>query len=380
MKKKTYILIIFSLIMSSCKTSTSDLSFNIKDWSPKIIEQNLLDYENDEKVLYKESQGVQFQNSEIYDETYANNGLLVIKTADSKIGFYSLIYNDWLVNPIDYSTNFYYSVSINNYVGFTLTIRYGGLYFCYDALGNEIYRDSNTNKSISFNKNISGDEEYIYCYTYDNNSMIMKYDKKGVLNSDENNDNYQEGDLYEDINIKKEIFGISLEGYKFSHKSKLVTIFNEDGDYVTSYSLPDLLYKNTAKYFCADTSIIYQTNSVVANDADDYDYCILQNNYNSSPTKYVLKSYKFDILTGKCESINLDYIINENGVRYNDKKGKSKYSLINASFISEDKIITDTADLLVDEDGKIIANATGFAPNKFIKLENGNYYNIENHL
>ena len=92
--------------------------------------------------------------------------------------------------------------------------------------------------------------------------------------------------------------------------------------------------------------------------------------------KVNLDHYKLDLLTGKNKMINLDYYLySEGGTIYNDKKGNPSYSLASLAFIGEDKTTKEYGEYLLDENGKVLANATGFYPDCFIKLDNGNYYN-----
>ena len=387
--KKTNIILasLLCITLSSCNImSKNDTSFNIKDWSTKLIDQNLVEEEEDQykNVSYGTVVSKSFESNEIYDSRYAQQGLLVINTVDNKMGFYSLIYNNWLVYPMNISYDFNYSLSLNSYVGYTLMIRNNNMYYYYDALGNEIYSGDN-GKNVFIGKEKINDKEHIYCEITDSmtqDHVKYYYDENGILDSTTiiGEDKYEVGDKYYDVDIIKEFEGFSIEGYKFSMDLPMITVYKENGEFVSSYSVP-ALFEISEGYYFAGESLVYQVHQIVASDSKEYDYCQIQS-YNNSGLKYVIKTYRLNLLNGKQKEINIDFVIaNSNSVEsFKNEKGQSEYALLDAIFLNKDKTIGDASQVIVDEKGNVIANASGFYPKDFIKLDNGNYYNLKNEI
>ena len=382
MKKNNLLLTaLLSMTLCSCQLTNNNTSFDYKDWNTKLIDQNLLKNQDDRSIDYFGYNNKNFNNEEIYNDDYASCGLLVIKQNDDKIGFYSLIYNDWLVSPLPWRLDCSYNVSPNSNVGFLLTIRFNNMYYCYDGLGNTIYSESPTSKNIYYRQDTNNQ---IYCVDNEN-TFIHYYNENGSISTSTITDNneIQAGDKFVDPNIKDEIEGTKFDGYQFSIDYPIITVYDDNGNYKSSYSLPYLLDSDyLSGLYLAGTNLIYQISQPVADDAENYDYLMTLNNNSNiySAKKCVLNSYKFDLINGKNKEINLNYLILNEGEAYKDEKGKFNYSIIAAAFIGKDKTIKNVGQFLVDENGKIIANASGFAPNSFIKLNNGNYYNVENEI
>lgn len=380
MKKSNLLLTaLMSLTLASCGAA-NDTSFNLKDWSPKLIDQNLVDEDKltNNVVNYSGCIRKAFNSGEVYDASYAEYGLLVIKTSDDKLGFYSLTYNDWLVSPITWTYSNSYTISINSYVGYILYLKIGASYYCYDGLGNEIFADSAIKDRIYIQQSSDG-EEKIYC-SYESTGTIKYYNEKGVLGATalSEDSNPHAGDKFVDPGLTNTYEEIEVDDYKFSIDLPIVTVYDKDGDYKASYSVPYLLEMASGQFF-AGTSLIYQVVNPVASDAKDYDLVTFSNggpSYAVVSNKYVVNSYKLDLLTGNNKEINLDYVIADEGEVFKDKNGETNYSLVPLVFIGKDKTTKNAGEYLVDDNGTIIANATGLEAKRFIKLNNGNYYNL----
>ena len=372
MKKSNLLLATFlSLTLVSCNSVSKDKTFNIKEWSTDLIDQNLLEDEKFEyrKANYDGYKQESFNVEDIYDKKYQSYGLLVIKMDNDKMGFYSLIKNNWVVTISSWSSSYvYYDVKTINEIGFILEVKANDIYYGYDGFGNQLYFEFKYKPSVSF---IEEDDRIGVSI----DGVINFYDENGSLYLAENKDNKLEsGNKFVDPDLSDFFDEIKNEGYQFSvSANEMIIVYNDEGEYMSSYALPFTLKDASSLYF-AGTSLIYQVDHIVPDDAKDYDVYIEYKN--DEYYKVILNHYKLDLLTGKNKMINLDYYLySEGGTIYNDKKGNPSYSLAYLAFIGEDKTTKEYGEYLLDENGKVLANATGFYPDCFIKLDNGNYYN-----
>lgn len=377
-KKIIRSLALLSISLSACSLPPEEAtSFSINDWSPKIIDQNLNEVdESFYNVKFNNYVKKTISKNELNYNIHTEKGLLIIGDKNTELTFYSLLIGKELLPTIPWSTNYDYIIHENYYVGFDLTIYKDHVYTCYDGYGNIIYSNSDNIKKVTYDKDPETNK--LYCKVYNNEVDFVTYEymSNGKLNTEAIIDNkYNIGNKYEDLNLTNKYEGLEIDGYNFSLNLPNITVYKDNGKCKASYSLPYML-ENTSSYYLADTSLIYQINQIIAPDSEDYD-CYSSLSSTSAKQKIKISTYKLDLLTGKNKEIKTNYILLDKGTVYKDKNGKTKYSLISAAIINKDKTISNYGEFLMDGNGKIVTNATGFAPTSFIKLENGNYYNLE---
>ena len=399
--RKNNILLVLSLCLtfSACNSNESERKFDINAWSSKLINNSLIeinnyDYTNKKYLVYEKY----FLKDKV-DESFLNQyGILLVTTGPSEVGLYSMIYNKWFINPFNVN-DYTLSIEKNKYTNFLIKINKNNNYSCYDSFGNEIYKNSKFPREVTYDIVKRGNKEQIYCYHSDDNYIptITKlyYSDDGKINKrieflDDENVKNKDDEIY--LKLKKIINDYEYEGNTFFLSNKLLTSYNKKGKIISSYKISN----GIDNFYIAGKSLIYQTIEEISEDTKKFTYYDID----SKDKKYLLKSYKLDLLSGKKKEIELDYKIFdwvkkenklgtplfetkdslETPVFYNDKRGRARYSLINANFINEDKNLSNKVELLVDETGDIVLNATNFAADRFIKLKNGNYYNLDNKI
>lgn len=367
MKKKSLLIIASLMIpLSSCNFS-NNYDFKYKDWDPKLIDENLVEYELDSNIDYDGYDKSTFDIARLANTSHLSYGLLVVQDDYGKYGFYSLICDDYIYSSYSSGYPNYYIARQNDYVGFILSIYHDNAYHYFDGFGNEIYSGESNINGVYIGEDA---DNQVYCYdSY--GTFKYYYNEDGSLRKTSfGNEQFQVGDKFGNPIISDDFFGVKIDGYKFSIDYCFVSVYNEREVLKTSYILPNELFNSNASFYIAGKSLIYQVKMSVSDDAKDYDY-------SSSSGKYVFKSYKMDITTGKSKEIELDYLIGDSDYEpYKDKNGKDNYSLVDISLIGKSKILLPSERVLVNGKGKIIANAENFYPNRFIKLSNGNYYNL----
>lgn len=373
MKRKILLTSLLILTLTSCGRNTIDngySNFNISEWDTKLINKNITQLTTEEKS-YHSLKKITFSNFNV-DSTYKKSGLLRIY-GNSQVGFYSLIKEDWIIEPVSSGVVYSYSLSSNSYVGYILTIinKINNDYFysCYDAYGNMFYQNCKNESVINITQGTDGK---VYCsYSVSGEKKVKVYNENRKLENSISDD--LSGGKFLNYVDETQYFGYEIEKYNFSIYNSIVSVFDKNDKFKTSYSLPKGL--SSSPGFFVGTDYIYQYSKALPDDAENYD--VLKNNSSGSASKYSIESYKLDYITGQVEKIKLNYLLNssEVGKPFKNEKGSYTYSLVYANLINSNKTLAGLEEYLVDSNGKIILTATEFKPTNFIKTSNGNYYN-----
>lgn len=308
---------------------------------------------------------VTFSSDEIYSDIFAGSGLLVIKNEYGYIGFYSLIFNKYIIEPQYVPEWTDYILRSDNYLKFFLEIKYEGSINIYDSIGNNVYSgdDSDylninlstyyrngklllnvTNNNNEFDKNL---------YIYDNEYKISLY--KDYNENQEDNTKYPLGDKYTDC---IELSDYGLKGYVGKYRN-LYTIFDEEYNAKFSYELPE----NSKGYFIGN-KLYYQVSYNLPDDTDEYDiFC--------EGEKYSIKSYSINLETGKEVEEEL-YCIIEDTWPYLDKDN-NPYSIVLLSEINEFRTLESEKYYLFNKKGQIVSEINNIDLDSLVKIGE-NYY------
>ena len=360
-------------ILASCGGKSGTIIDSTGNWNGPQVEANIEPEEEavEERTNYNYSNAdLNFLNSdEIYNTTYANYGLLVMKNTYNNIGFYSLAHGKYLLNK-RYSNNILdYNVTQDQYVGFILRVHYDDVYQYYDSLGNVIIESDNSNVTIQsslVNKNVylTVRDEATEYYQYLAGGSLAKVEViPQVVQENNNNDTpkFNAGSQYVDIR-KTDLADYGVSGYYLSHTGNLVTVFEESTNTPKStFTLPQ-----NARAVLVGKKIIYQTVNELSDDAIEYSYY-------SNAKKYEIVSKSVDIMTGQKSTITLNYLIAADEGPYKDKDNKYKYTICSVNPITPERAITAAEVVLLDETGNAVSNLDGYSPLTFTKVGNSLY-------
>ncbi|MBP5407640.1 MAG: hypothetical protein J6Y42_00690, partial [Bacilli bacterium] len=363
------------------KQTTSEVE-NKGDWGADEVKENIEKDEEevivDNKVAYKVSSDVSFSADDIYDYSFANKGLLVIKNSSNHIGFYSLLHNKYLIERQFIEEVVSYSLIENTQLGFILRIVYDEYAYYYDSLGNELFVDvlnNSNNVSIqirTINKKVyaivSGfvDEEYkttIYEYQTDGSlKEISVLPEQEVVQENVKKSPFSKNSKYVDLN-KIDLKEFGLEGYYLSVKNELITVFDSStNEPKSTFTVP-----TGSKMMFVKNKLFYQNTYQTSDDATNYSYY-------KDGEKYIVSTYAVDVLTGEKKSVDLSYEISEVVGPYMDKDGIYNNTLVSKKSFTADHILKNPEIALVDVEGKVISNLNGYQPEFFVNIGNG-YYN-----
>ncbi len=390
MKKKILALLGFVSIfgLAACKDNKTKQFSEVEtkgDWGAAEVKENI---EKDEeeavvnKVNYKVSSDISFSAKDIYDASYANKGLLVIKNSSNHIGFYSLLHDKYLIERQFIEEVVTYSVEANAQLGFVLRIVYDDYAYYYDSLGNLLFVDELNSGNVNIqttlvNKkvyaSVSGyvDEYYkttIYEYQTDGSlkEVSLVPEEIDVVDNTKKTP-FSKNSQYVDLN-KTDLEEFGLKGYYLSVKNELVTVFETSSNEPKStFTVPQgstmMLVKN---------KLFYQNTYQTSDDATQYSYYL-------DGEKYIVESYAVDLLNGEKKSVDLQYQINNVVGPYMDKEGIYNNTLISKRTFTSDHILKNPELALVDVDGKIVSNLNGYQPEFFTNVGSG-YYNTATHV
>ena len=156
------------------------------DLTPEIVDKNLIDKEAAvSKPVVKDEDFVSFNSNEVYDDSYLQYGLLVIKNDTGHVGFYSLQYNKFIIEREYYYAWIDYEVEFLENLGYIIEFNYADINYVYDCFGNLLY--SGKYPVVGNYSVISGSVLYVVVSYYDQISGIsykgFRYSENGSVTS-----------------------------------------------------------------------------------------------------------------------------------------------------------------------------------------------------
>jgi hypothetical protein len=387
MKKRLAVLSLAALLsLAGCGSSNININAENPSYSPKnLVSINAKDYnpdKNNHSITSFVGESAAFDSALIVTTNYAYEGLLVVKNANGLIGFYSLAYNKYLVNPTFESANLTYQVYNNNYLGYLLMITYNSSNVLLDACGNLLFAAKTTDKQyqgISFstirqgaNQVLSATVSYINLTTGQKQAIYYVYENHVASRVDALPSPYYEGEIPSQTTIGSTFIGTSgislteygADGYYLLTNETYASVYKSDGTLLSSFAIP-----NSGNTGIVGTTLIYQDTTQVADQGADYDYSVNGN-------KYVFSSKSINMLTGKTSNLSLNYILTNSITSYKDKDGKYTIGIAKLKKIGAKKALENMDyECLINKEGKIVQDVTGFDLGSFVKLKGGNYYN-----
>ena len=157
-------------------------------------------------------------------------------------------------------------------------------------------------------------------------------------------------------------------GYTFFDK---FYIFDKNDKHIITHNLSDISRK-----WIADGKIIYQNEHLVPGDSEDYTYIVYPTQpLATEPTKYKVISRQLDLLTGKEVTLDLDYVF-ESVKPFKNEKGKVVYGFGAIRKIENKKLTSSTLGVILNTDGKILAELPYTNFENIYKLDNGYFHSV----
>ncbi|MDO5330247.1 MAG: hypothetical protein Q4F15_02285 [Bacillota bacterium] len=350
-----------------------------------------------------------FNDASTQNVTPLGYGLMAVTTEHGYVGFYSLFYGDYLVQPRFIPEYLSYSVSACE-IGSILKINYRNNTYYYDSMGNSllriVYSSSNNRYSLYvYDRSISssalapeitqidgkdftfitdedGDQTYTYivCRTnttsyhygiYDNSTgkitTLSTNPLIGLVDS-----SYEAGDTYFDRGYTDlSDYGMA-EGYYLYQPSSNYYVVMKSGVLVCSFTLPE-----TAAMAIYDGKILYQYSTILPDDSATYDYFTSAYDEESGgyvTTKYDLSTFSLDLISGEPVDIIVNYVMTSLSP-FKDENGIYNYGVAEANAIESNLSLSKSDETyILSSTGSIFYNATSKSVNDIIKLDDDHYY------
>lgn len=374
------------LLLSSCGKKDFEEQ---KVFDKAMLEENL----DNEKEIEKEEESsvlnhigtVQFKTTDslkVYSDSYYQHGLIITQNAAGYIGFYSLHYNTHLVAPM-YHEQWIQSLNVftNQNIGYFIRVQYEDVYTIYDSLGNTVYKGD---KELDVETNLINNKVYLSLfdsekeemlhYEYQADSSLQKIVNLPIQMDKEIVDDEKEDDLEEPLKFgdifvgnKLDLTDFGMAGSYIVNSNNLYTVFNENDVKVSTFALPEDVVANII-----GGQLIYQIYTALPDEVEDYSFSRL---IELKAVKYDLKTYSIDLKTGEKFELECEYII-ENSLPYKDSLGVYKYGLSYIRKIGDHKELMTGESYLIDADGHLVQNLTGYEVKYFTRLNENYYYNM----
>lgn len=332
----------------------------------KIIDKNIPEDTNvttNETIEYINNNKSVVDNTKILRD-YSNYGLLVLETELNFVGFYSLHYQKYLIEPQSRSELTSYDVYTDENVGYFIKTNRKGTYTIYDSLGNILY---NSTKNVDVETtNVINNEIYAtisdginnnyYKYMSDGKiSSVVQLPTETTTPSDEE-ETLNRGDTFvtsEKIDLKD--YGVK-DRYLIN-SGKTYSILNKSNTILKSFNIP----ANAENVYLVGNSLIYQTFVVDSLNPQIADQTLS-------------KTHSINLAKLEQNELDLSYII-LNISKIKDEKGIYKYGIATIIKQNNGKFETNSSIVLIDSQGRILEDLTKFKePKAFIKIGE-NYYN-----
>jgi hypothetical protein len=317
-----------------------------------------------------------------------SQGWVIVTNSDVKqYGVYSLLLNRLIV-PLSYEAiAAYQTVSGGAYVQATKDS--GKSFDLYDYRGYQVAKDLDPSLTFTLSAEVVRDawtnKKYLR-ESYTNGETIVRSveadGSRSVIDSliakPAAGDTLMISTGGEKTDMK--LFG--LEGYygietqNASDNRLFFSIYkNYDNSLVSSFQIPNV----TASLMFGKT-LIYQSDTLVADDATDYTYATYARDSGSSintgkVVKYLLKTYAIELLTGKQRELDVSYKITS-GSYFRDDSGIANAGLVEAYDVANKRIVTEyPKTYIIGVDGAINYDATSDPAYGSLILSDSRYFN-----
>ena len=304
----------------------------------------------------------------IVDSSYASYGLLVVRNYYNRVGFYSLLHQDFIIEPQLVPE---WIAEQNVYqvdrIGFLLTFRYDNVYRVYDGFGNELYKNSiypSLNNQYNTHTEIVNEivylnigDTYYFQYAEDGSATQVDYipEPQPVIIDDyygpELNDLYKVG--WVDLTL----FGYPNYSIAYN-ESGLCTVFNGTTQLSTFYI--DLNQYNILGIF-SQGRILFQGKTLLPDIAEEYDYSVGNN-------KYSLSTLVVNINNG--QKTELDYRVVFNKFSMIQLNATSIGYVAKYQEITKEKVLASQVSVIVDNNLVFHDDISGIEFDNFVNLKN----------
>lgn len=399
MRKNVLFVALSSLfLLASCGTFSGGTGSANSSVPLSVIEQNLFaDYSGnlDNPDYSTHVFNYTFSDSDtysIYSSSHRSYGLLLLEeNSTGNVGFYSLVHNKFLINPFPYNGGSRTIQTLTSYseapINFVYGIGYNDQYVIIDSAGNVLYDDVAPDSWRVYNTHtltIEGSDGSSATY------FVMEV---RVYHSSRNDDYESINKIYyttiaSDYNAAEIIDSTAYGSYTdlapLGHPGYYLTYNVSSGQYITvdiysgsetsktlstSYVIP-LKGESNTLYFIGDKLV---TKSLFAVPEDSSDYTLY-----TSGVKTKLYYDAYDIMNGNHTALNANIYIAGSYATYKDAEGIVKYIYTYGHYI-QDKLMGDYFEGIIDSSLNLVYNVTGQATTDFIRLRNGNLFNMSTH-
>ena len=365
-------------LLASCSgTSKTSLTYSNKNvLSEDVINSNIsevtsMELDVHETVLHYPTPD-EITSSKIYDETYAQNGLLILKNNYNKVGFYSTFHQSWILKPQFVPAWLDYNVYTVDQIGYLLYFSYEDNYFLYDAFGN-LFLNSKTERLNSFTTTPRNGKIYLTIFTntstkyyqYSNDGVATKISRIPYMEDDYmppevNYDGPSLNDLFTEGWLDLTIYG--LEGYKLAFaNNNYVTIFHNN-EYVNDFYL-----EHDAELLgIVKGSLLYQRRNVIPNDSMLYDF------YDG--VKYELNHVFVNLKNGNKTYEKFDKVFSDFSP-LKDKDNNVAYYMATYQNITDSLILDENQTFVVDRNFVFYNDITHLEFESLQRLDENTIYN-----
>lgn len=316
----------------------------------------------------------------IINSNYQSSGLLVVKNAFNAVGFYSLTFGRYLIEPMYNEAWVNYRIQTLYRTGYILQVDYEKKTLLIDGFSNVLYdadQISYVNYStmtIDFNEEVK--KNFYLTILLDDDEIYFEYDETFVATKIDALPTYSPpapiGEVFLAPNLEPlEEFG--LKGYHISinEVSGLVIVYDQVGKVVSKFMFPDWMVRKIGpvsgtRPFLIGKNFYYQRISVLDPEAEAYDFLD-----GSSGVKANLVTYRIPLLTGITEEVSFPHIISGVDLLLDADK-YLKLAVLEVTSINAEKETDRYFEYIVDEALNIKQDVTNQDVFSFVKV--GDHY------
>ena len=314
-----------------------------------------------------------------HNRTYASSGLIITEL-DNKVGFFSLLHNQYLIGERYETAWLQYSVVPGvSGVGFLLMVKYENKLNIYDGFFNNLIEDDNFTydlPTLVYENRVIEDVFYL-AVDYSYSTRYYSYSSSGKATevgyfpdvpSGGGGDEYdgpEVGTLFHVGWVDLAPFG--LNGYSLYVASNgKVTTFQGSTE-VVSFNLE----VSTGEASLVGNRIMYQKRLPLPDDATEYDYY-------ENGTKYALITRSINILDGAKTDHKYNIVV-DNLLPLLDRDGNYTYCAVTYREIVSYRVLDNQVTRIVDKDFVFHDDISTINVQRTVKLPNGNYFDAQNY-